>query len=368
MTEAGLAVADAAHQFNTRFGSPRRASHPTPGPPSRPPSTWPGWYDSRDMIALALGAHEPRWINGAWWHDRNTHALDGVNTLADVKRIPLPNWPQTPMVQRMLAARERWHQEHPEEAPPGLGITCPIEVPGRGCLESIAYPSFVDLGVYLVGLTRFLTWLGGDPEVAEALLETFFRLSTTYVDFLFSLQPRPVEMLCGFGGDATCMLSPPLYRRYGAAWDQRLFDHFQRVYQTPENLPCNLHSCGASGHLYEEWGQHPGRENITTVQTRLLPGQVKRLRESLPYTRLELTLHPPHFDPATATPEELVAVLLESARDAGFSNLGFTLFMAVHRPEQLARAAANIQAAEQAMEEVERNGSCAYGAAAAWVA
>jgi hypothetical protein len=90
-------------------------------------------------------------------------------------------------------------------------------------------------------------------------------------------------------------------------------------------------------HLYEKWGQHPHQRNITTIQTRLLPGTVKRLRQSLPETYLEMTIHPQHFDLAENTPERIAEVLWETARDAGLRDLHFTLIAAAHEPAHLDR-------------------------------
>jgi len=132
-------------------------------------------------------------------------------------------------------------------------------------------------------------------------------------------------------------LSPRLFERYGLAWDARLFDYVQKTHHTPDGIPCNYHSCGPSLHLYERWGRHPHQRNITTIQTRLLPGTVKRLRQSLPETYLEMTIHPQHFDLAENTPERIAEVLWETARDAGLRDLHFTLIAAAHEPAHLDR-------------------------------
>ena len=158
----------------------------------------------------------------------------------------------------------------------------------------------------------------------------------------------------GFGGDATCMLSPSLYGRYGAAWDARLFEHAGTTHRLPNDAPCNLHSCGASGHLYGLWSEHPCRGNIATMQTRLLPGRVGRLRESFPPARLELTIHPPEFDVATAEAGAVKELLWHSASDAGGRDTHFVVVVAVHRPEDLPRAERNLRACHEAMTEIRK--------------
>ena len=352
---AGSSLREITGGFNERFGTPRRvhAARARRQPP--PAGTWPGWYDPRDVLAIALGAPEPRWMNGSWWHDREHYALSWVESPADVARIKAPTWPRLPVVERMLAKREQWQRECPNDPPSGFGLAYDLTIPGHDPAQSLNYPSFVDLGVFLMGMTRFLTALAGEPELGDALMDKCFELSTSYTEFLLSLKPERFEALCGFGGDATAMLSPKLYERYSAAWDLRLFDYARRGHDLPDDLPCNLHSCGASGHLYDLWGAHPCHRNITTVQTRLLPGHVKRLRQNLPHTQLELTIHPPQFDMATARPDEVREVLWTTAREAGFRDLHIGVIAAVHRIEDLPRVERNLWICDQAIAEIRQH-------------
>jgi len=351
--EWGISV-KGLEEFNDEFGVPRRVREARAANPAGPAGTWPGWYEERDVIAIGLGAAEPTWLSGCWWHDHSRHALDNVESADALASIAIPDWPALPTVRRMLESRRGWHDAHPAEPAPGLGITYDITVPGRRPVHTINYPSFVDLGVYLVGMERFLGILAGEPDLADALMDTFFELSTGYTEFLLSLKPEPIDGLCGFGGDTTCMLSPGLYDRYGAAWDQRLFQYVRRTHGTPDDLPCNIHSCGPSAHLYRLWGGHPRRDNITTLQTRLVPGTVRELRESLPDTYLELTIRTPHFDAARAEPDALRDLLTESARDAEYHDVHLVTVLSVHRPEDLVRAKRNISACRKAMEEIRR--------------
>jgi hypothetical protein len=304
------------------------------------------------MIAIAMGAPEPRWMNGAWWHERAHYPLAKVESKAELARFAAPDWGKLDVVRRMLDSRARWQSERPDEPLAGLGLTWEMNIPGRDPACTFFYPSFVDLGVYLMGMTHFLTVLAGEPELANAFMDLCFELSTGYTEFLFGQKPERFEGLGGFGGDATFSLSPALYPRYGAAWDARLFDYACARHSLPADVPCNLHSCGASSHLYELWGRHPCSRNITTLQTRLLPGEVKRLRQSLPNVQLELTLHPPQFELATATPDQVRDVLLASARDAGLRDAHFGFIAGVRRPEGLPQLMRNLQACSEAMEEI----------------
>ena len=203
-----------------------------------------------------------------------------------------------------------------------------------------------------MGMTHFLTILGGSRDTADAFMDLCFELITGCVDFMLEEAPEQFEALGGFGGDATCMFSPPLYERYGAAWDNRLFEYVRDRYGLADDVPCNLHSCGPSSHLYEKWGAHPRNRNIAVMQTRLIPGEVGKLRASLPHTELELTFHPPHFDVASATPDELRDVLWNSARDAGWRNVYLNMFAVVHRPEDLWKAQRNLEMCSALMPEI----------------
>lgn len=347
------ALTPAVSALNDRFGTTRRVREQREGRSAPRPSSWPGWYGAQDMIAIAMGAPEPLWINGMWWHDRNHYALEHMQSVAELGRLTVPDWCRIDCVQRMLDSRDRWHGTRPDEPASGFGIVYDtLAVPGRGEAAALCYPSFVDLGVFLMGATRFLAVLAGEPELADAFMELCFELSVGYIEFLFTLHPESFVGLCGFGGDATFFLSPHLYERYSAAWDARLFERVRSLHGLPETLPCNLHSCGASAHLYDRWRQHPYHGNITALQTRLIPGEVGRLRESLPHTQLELTLHPPEFDLVTAEAAAVREILGTSARDAGNRNVHFLFIATPQRPEDLSGLARNVQVCVDEMERL----------------
>jgi hypothetical protein len=345
--------------FNEQYGetAARRAASAAG---LMPGGGW-NWYDARFMIAECLGAPEPQWNleSASWWQDHEHH-LQWVQTAADVSRIAVPDWRKAAPVAHMLEAHERWVQAFPSDS--GWNAVWYMTLPSGRCspeggepVAGIGYPSFVDLGIFLLGVTNFLTIVGGDEEMADALMDKCFELSTSYVEFYLTIHKSRWEAMLGFGGDMSCLLSPRLYERYGIGWDARLFDFVRRHHDVPATLPCNMHSCGPSPHLYNIWGRHPHRDNIVTIQTRLLPGQVERLRQSLPTTFLELTIHPQHFDLAGVQPGEVKRVLVETARDAGWRDVSITIFAVAHTPENLPALEANILACDEAMQEVNQS-------------
>ena len=333
-----------ARSLHERFGVKPRVREQRAKVPAVHQSTWPGWYEPRDMIAIAMGAPEPRRINGMWWHDRDHRALEHITCARELAMLKVPDWHSVECVQRMLDSRERWPRERPDEPAPSTGLFWgSLAVPGRGEVSAICYPSYVDLGLYLMGATRFLTVLGGEPELADAFMQFCFELSVSYTEFLLALKPEPFVGLCGFGGDATFFLPPDLYERYSAAWDARLFEHVRARHDLPADTPCNLHSCGASAHLYDSWAHHPCLGSITAVQTRLIPGMVERLRTSLPDVELELTLHPPQFDLVAAEPAAIRDVMRESAAAAGGRNVHFGFIATAQRIEDVPRLERNVE-------------------------
>ena len=326
------------------------------GSPDRKKQTGPRWkwYDARYMIATALGAAEPGWDGNttSWWMDREQDApLSWVESEADVARIPVPEWRDVPYVQRMLESRERWQVAFPDAAlPPITGIR--LNVPGGKSLWFVGSPSFIDLGIFLLGTTRFLTMVGGEPQLAQALMEKCFELSTSYSEFVQSLDGDEPEALIGFAGDVACLLSPQLYEKYSVGWDVKLLERFKAHYSAPDDTPCNLHSCGPSAHLYPSWGQHPLRDNIQTMQTRLLPAHVRELRQNLPHTYLQLTFHPQHYDFARVTPQEVRSTLRQAVRDAEARDVHFVVYAVAHAPEDVGKLETTIEAFYEELVEI----------------
>jgi hypothetical protein len=184
-----------------------------------------------------------------------------------------------------------------------------------------SYPTFVDLGGFLMDSSEFMTVLASDPEMAQALLRKCFALSVSLADFLRQVYDRPAAGEWGsLGGDNSCLLSPAMYRQYAMSFDAM-------VRQRCGNVPRNLHSCGASRHLYEAWAEYPEREQIVLMQTRALPGKMKSLRSSLPHTYIQLTLHQPQVDFEHETPERIQEIVWQCAEDLDFRDMSLTVLI-----------------------------------------
>lgn len=312
------------------------------------------WYDARYMIATALGAPRPEWDGSthSWWMDReHGNPLDASMTPAEVAAIPVPDWNSLPQVQEMLESRKRWKEAFPGDDPRFSNIS-QLSVHAGEMRWFLGYPSFVDLGIFLLGTTDFLTELGMASELADALMEKCFELSTSYIDFIYSVNPVEMELLLGFAGDTACLLSPELYRKYSTRWDAMLFAYVRNRYGCADDFPCNLHSCGPSVHLYDSWGEHPHNDQIVVLQTRLVPGCVKNLRRNMKKTVLQLTLHPQHYDVTNAPSEEWKQLLIESADAAETDNIHFSVIAVANTPEQIVPLRKNLDVMVEVLEEM----------------
>lgn len=316
---------------------------------------WP-WYGMQFAIAVALGASEPEWdgMHNTFWMDKKHHALDYVKSVSDVRRIKIPNWSNLPQTEKMFKSRERWKIAFP-------GATTDCQNVGTGWegfpsfekLSFVAFPAFLDIGIFLLGGNRFCTILISEHELAQALMDKCFELSTSCTEFLMSHEDAKMEFLVGFGADACCLLSPTMYEKYGIRWDTRLLNYVKKKFSTGDDLMCNLHSCGPSAHLYDMWGQHPCRKNIKIMQTRLIPGKVRELRRNLPNTYLELTIQVPHFDFVSAEPEEVKTLVNESVRDCAFRDVYFNVpGVPVYRIEYLDRVRRNREMFYKTLDEL----------------
>ena len=352
----GRTIYAIVQRLNDGFGERWYADGPD-GLPCRPPEwgAW-SWQEATVVITTTLGAPEPPWdeTTYSWWFNKNHGLFDWVRTPADVARIPVPDWAASPQVRAMFAAQARWRAAFPGD-PAHVDMLWPMPIPGGRWVMGGAYPSFIDLGICLLGIDNFLAVLAGNPPLADALLEKCFELSTTYSDYLFVQDPVPISGWLGFGGDVSTMLSPRLYERYGNGWDARLSEHVRaRHPEVPPDAPWNLHSCGPSVHLIDVWARHPCRSQIACIQTRLIPGAVARLRASLPNANLQLTAHPGHFDFASADPGAVRRVVRQTVLDAGCRDMELHIFAAAHSPEVVPVLEANLQACYETFEELEK--------------
>jgi hypothetical protein len=310
------------------------------------------WYavpqhDGRNIIAAAFGAAYPGWdeLSGCFVLPLNAHPWAGLDSVAAVERLPVPDWERNPLV---LENRRKW-----EEVQALVGADAAAAMPlnwtelhWAGHRMSV-FPSFLDLGGFLMDSTEFLTVLAADPELAQALLRKCFELSASYSDCMCRLYGRPRTAWCSLGGDNSCLVSAEMYRTYAMAFDAL-------VREKCGNLPRNLHSCGASQHLYEVWGEYPEREQIVVMQTRAIPGAMRPLRASLPQTHIELTIHQPQVDFERETPARIKALVWEFAEALEFRDMSLTVLFSTVDAQSKTNLAAYFEAGREVNAEAER--------------
>lgn len=279
--------------------------------------------DGRVVCTMALGAPEPVWDekSGCWWTDKACPPLKGIKSISDVDAIPIPDWSNVSLVQQMIDK----YREVREKSKYKLDLRTSLQWlilpwtnPATGeSYQFDTFMSFIDLGAFLMGDTDFFSMLAIDPDLSKAMFKKCFDLSTGYSDFMRGVYGVEVSGICSFGGDYSCILSPEMYKNYAMTRDAMLIDKYG-------NLPCNLHSCGPSDHLYEIWGTYPNIENIILMQTRGMSGKLRQLRKSLPDTHLQITLCSPQFDFERESTDNVRGQLREYAEHAGFGDISFT--------------------------------------------
>jgi hypothetical protein len=312
-------------------------------------------HDGRNVIAAAFGAAYPEWdeLSGCFILPLNAHPWAGLDTVAAVERLPVPDWEQNPLVQEN---RRKW-----EETKALIGPESAAQMPlnwtelewthprtGQSYRMS-CFPSFLDLGGFLMGSTEFLSVLAADPELAEALLRKCFELSASYSDCMCEIYGRPRTSWCSLGGDNSCLVSADMYRAYAMAFDKL-------VRRKCGNVPRNLHSCGASKHLYEVWREYPEREQIVLMQTRAIPGAINPLRASLPGTYIQLTIHQPQVDFERETPDRIKTLVWELAEALDFRDISLTVLFSKVDAQCKANLAAFFEAGREVNAEAQRRG------------
>lgn len=277
------------------------------------------------LVAMAYGAPAPVWMpdSAAFWHHRDVHVWEWVRTVEDVARIDIPDWENIPVFRETV---ERYHRFR-DELFPGrdvmpTDVVWPWTSPVTGASYRLThFVSFIDMGPVLFGIERFFEILAGEEELADALLDKCVDISCSMAEFFLRMVEQPFTGgFVSFGGDFSSFLSPELYRRYGLGFDRRLLARYGMG-------PANLHSCGASAHLYETWAEYDNP--IVLMQTRGVPGRLRRLRAALPDTFLEITLAPPQFRPGVDRVRDAVLAAIDEVggRDAAITmilpNMGY---------------------------------------------
>ena len=345
----GSGILKLVEDFNAKFGSPT----PAPSSSAKGPRWGWSWFGDFEMLSTAMDAPAPTWDarNGCFWPSRQ-RALSWVKSVSDVRRIRVPQWNQEPSFWQMVESRQRWYEAFPDNPPGNIFGGTWKQRADREPVTFISYMSFIDMGPHLLGADEFMMILASDAPLAEALMDKFFELSTSYSAFMQALQGGKVGCLVGFGGDYACMLSPDLYEKYSVTWDKKVFEYFRKFYGVFEDAPCNLHSCGPSSHLYSRWGTHPFRSNITTMQTRLLPEHVKALRTNLPDTFVQLTFHPEHFDFASVEPDHVRTAVRQAVKDVDLRDVEFLVFAFANEPNDLERLEINLRVMYDEMDKI----------------
>ena len=325
------------------------------GSPDPKPSFSVPQHDGRLICAMAYGAPYPTWneITNSFWLDHSAEVWADITDPAEVAKIPIPNWEENPLVQENIKAWE-WVQEavgtaraH-EMALNWTEMRWTHPSSGRRYRMSV-FPSFLDLGGFLMGSNRFLMTLAAEPVLARALMEKCFELSASYSDFMCDLYGHPLEGWCSMGGDNSCLVSADMFRDYGMA-----FDHLVR--EKCGNVPRNLHSCGASKHLYEVWGEYPEKDQIVVMQTRAIPGAMAPLRKSLPQTTIQLTIHQPQVDFERESPQRIRDLVWGLAEAMECRDCRITVIFTTVDEQCKANLAAFYEAADEVNADCENRG------------
>jgi hypothetical protein len=297
---------------------------------------------------MAFGLPDPVWNEdeGMFWFDRTRCPLAWVETVEDVAKLGIPDWGVQPLVRRALEKAKEARTRGTYAPPKGKPSVWEMTFPSTGEIRRFStFFSFIDVGSFLCGTEKFFAMLAGEPDTAHALLEKCFALSTSYTEFMHrTFGIARMEGLSSFGGDFSCLLSPARYREYAMAFDMKLVEKYG-------DLPCNLHSCGPSKHLYETWATYPNLERIVIMQTRGISGELKRLRKIMPHTLLQITLHPPQFDFERESPETVRKMVLQCAEEAELRDISLTVVVAQSGP----KVDENIKAFYRALDEINRN-------------
>lgn len=281
-------------------------------------------YDGRVLVASTYGGKRPGWdpLSACYWWDKSDGVWSNVKTADAARDIPLPDWNNVPLLQESLERylRERtsevFRQGRAASTWVSLNFTHPVTSERR---EMVSYMSGVDLAPFLYGDTEFFTLLMDDEELADAVLDRCYEIASSYTQYVTNSIGLD-RTKCGWasiGGDYSCLMSPELYRRYCQPRDLR------RMEENRESaLPfINLHSCGTSSHLYDVWAEYPDKNRIRVMQTRGISGRLRHLRECLPHTFIQWTLHQPQCDFENLPQEAVAALLRVYAADADYENL-----------------------------------------------
>jgi len=299
------------------------------------------------VCATSYGASYPIWDPdmGCFWPVEEKPVWSDIKTVADVEKIKAPNWEENPLIQEMLQRYEELQCRTKYDTEQMLLNEWPWKNPNTGDEYRFwLFISFIDLGGYLLGNTEFITLLALEHELAHALMLKCFEISVSYSEFLQKTFNRDLTAYANLGGDNSCLYSPEMYREYGMAFDEMLIEKYGE-------LPCNLHSCGPSPHLYDLWPEYSNYENIVIMQTRALPDEIGRLRKALPNTYLTMYMFAPQIDLENEDIERVREIVWKFAEGAEFRDL--MLFSYINKACD--KTDENVRAFYRAIDEVNQH-------------
>ena len=258
----------------------------------------------------------------------------------------MPNWDNNPLVNETFERYERdksstYYKESRINRP---WTTARYNDPRTGIVyDSVGYMCVVDLAPFLIGDTEFFSIMTVDDDFTFALLDTCYEIASSYTAYNakhFGIDTSDMGWE-SLGGDYSCVMSPALYEKYIKPYDMRRMQENKLGF-------INLHSCGASKHLYDVWGKYPNKDSILLMQTRGIEGRLAHLRQCLPHTLIQLTLHQPQCDFENTTAEEIDRVVRGYAEEANGENLEL-VFIVVQNSESTDR---NIETACAAIDDI----------------
>lgn len=288
-------------------------------------------YDGRVLAASAFGGKKPGWdpLTACYWWDKSDSVWGAIDDPGEIVKIKVPDWENNPLVNETL---DRYEKEKNSPCYQTGKVCFPwtmaefCDPRDNTAYHLLEYMSAVDLAPFLYGDTNFFSILLSDEALAFAITEKCYEISTSYAEYMqkhLGLEGKP-NGWGNIGGDYSTILSPALYEKYCRPQDHKRTEYCKKAGMNA----INLHSCGKSDHLYTIWADYPEMADIKIMQTRGIPGRLARLRECLPDTWIQWTLHQPQCDFENISPDEVEKVLSSYAAAAGYENLEFTAIVA----------------------------------------
>ena len=278
-------------------------------------------YDGRIVAACAFGGKHPSWAKDmdCYWLDKSVGVLGHISSAREIAGIKVPNWEDSPLLDETF---ERYEKDKSSAYFKNGRASYPWTLMAN---HFVAYMSVVDLAPFLFGDTEFFSIMAEDDDFTFALLDKCYEIATSYAEYnvkCFGIDTSGMGW-ASLGGDYSCVLSPGYYEKYIKPYDMR------RLKESKENNlnSVNLHSCGASAHLYGVWEKYPHKESIVTMQTRGIEGRLAHLRRCLPHTSIQLALHQPQCDFENVASGEIERIVKAYAQEAGYANLALVAYV-----------------------------------------